>query len=176
MESIFSTQNLQTFLRRKNLRPPGPPGPPGPRPPGPPGPRPCGRSPAGRSGRSPAGRSGRSPAGRSGRSPAGRSVAVLSGPRGVATVLVSSAMVLFFFLPACFGGTGPVQGTQTRCLDTSQDRLPSSAGVISGAILQKPQISLTRWLPFRSGQALPRSSRRRPLAARSASCASRGSP
>src|SRR5215471_3745885 len=35
MSSIFSTQNLQTFLRRKNLRPPGPPsrGPPGPRPP-----------------------------------------------------------------------------------------------------------------------------------------------
>src|SRR5262252_2737015 len=35
MSSIFSTQNLQTFLRRKNLRPPGPPpsrGPPGPRP------------------------------------------------------------------------------------------------------------------------------------------------
>jgi hypothetical protein len=28
--SIFSTQNLQTFLRRKNFRPPGPPGPPGP--------------------------------------------------------------------------------------------------------------------------------------------------
>src|SRR5579864_819072 len=38
MSSIFSTQNLQTFLRRKNLRPPGPPsrgGPPGPRPPPP---------------------------------------------------------------------------------------------------------------------------------------------
>src|SRR5271156_5131505 len=38
MASIFSTQNLQTFLRRKNLRPP-PPGPlgraPGGRPPGP---------------------------------------------------------------------------------------------------------------------------------------------
>src|SRR5947209_3446989 len=31
MESIFSTQNLQTFLRRKNLRPPSrPPEPPGP--------------------------------------------------------------------------------------------------------------------------------------------------
>src|SRR6185312_9864274 len=26
MASIFSVQNLQTFLRRKNLRPPGPPG------------------------------------------------------------------------------------------------------------------------------------------------------
>src|SRR5690348_2403266 len=41
MASIFSVQNLQTFLRRKNLpRPPGPPGPPG-RPPGrPPGPDP----------------------------------------------------------------------------------------------------------------------------------------
>src|SRR6185437_14417426 len=39
MASIFSVQNLQTFLRRKNLRPPGPP-------PGPPGP-PCGRGPRG---------------------------------------------------------------------------------------------------------------------------------
>src|SRR5208337_1627155 len=50
--SIFSTQNLQTFLRRKNLRPPsrGPPGPP------------AGRGPRGgplRSGRSPPLRSGR---------------------------------------------------------------------------------------------------------------------
>src|ERR1700739_682065 len=47
MASIFSVQNLQTFLRRKNLpRPPGPPDPPGRppgRPPGPPGP-PDGRS------------------------------------------------------------------------------------------------------------------------------------
>src|ERR1700733_12309376 len=49
MASIFSTQNLQTFLRRKNLRPP-PPGPlgrpPGGRPPGPedPGPEPSGRA------------------------------------------------------------------------------------------------------------------------------------
>src|ERR1017187_6126242 len=52
MPSIFSTQNLQTFLRRKNLRPPsrGPPGPP------------PGRGPRGgplRSGRSPPLRSGR---------------------------------------------------------------------------------------------------------------------
>src|SRR5450755_1630195 len=41
MPSIFSTQNLQTFLRRKNFRPPsrGPPGPP-------PG-RPAGRGPRG---------------------------------------------------------------------------------------------------------------------------------
>src|SRR5258708_30356935 len=30
MFSIFSTQNLQTFLRRKNLRPPSRGGPPGP--------------------------------------------------------------------------------------------------------------------------------------------------
>src|SRR5579859_3809334 len=49
MSSIFSTQNLQTFLRRKNLRPPPPSrgGPPGPRPPPPPPNR--GRSPPGRS-------------------------------------------------------------------------------------------------------------------------------
>src|ERR1700686_5269802 len=50
MSSIFSTQNLQTFLRRKNLRPPPPSrgGPPGPRPPPPPpnlGLSPLGRSP-----------------------------------------------------------------------------------------------------------------------------------
>src|ERR1700686_2222340 len=47
MSSIFSTQNLQTFLRRKNLRPPPPSrgGPPGPRPPPPPN---RGRSPPGR--------------------------------------------------------------------------------------------------------------------------------
>src|ERR1700689_3769833 len=51
MSSIFSTQNLQTFLRRKNLRPPPPSrgGPPGPRPPppkrgrSPPGPPPLER-------------------------------------------------------------------------------------------------------------------------------------
>src|SRR5215471_14349592 len=47
MASIFSTQNLHTFLRRKYLRPPGPPSRP---PPGPPG-RGGRRSP--RSGRSP---------------------------------------------------------------------------------------------------------------------------
>src|ERR1022692_373003 len=53
MSSSFSTQNLQTFLRRKNLRPPPPSrgGPPGPRPPPPPpnrGRSPLGRSPLGR--------------------------------------------------------------------------------------------------------------------------------
>src|SRR5580700_11567346 len=48
MSSIFSTQNLQTFLRRKNLRPPSRGGPPGPRPPPPPPPN-RGRSPLGRS-------------------------------------------------------------------------------------------------------------------------------
>src|SRR5258708_20481580 len=47
MFSIFSTQNLQTFLRRKNLRPPSRGGPPGPRPPPPPPNR--GRSPPERS-------------------------------------------------------------------------------------------------------------------------------
>src|SRR5205807_1105550 len=53
MFSIFSTQNLQTFLRRKNLRPPSRGGPPGPeRPPK----RDGGRSPPER-GPSPAGRS-----------------------------------------------------------------------------------------------------------------------
>src|SRR5882757_11573592 len=51
MSSIFSVQNLQTFFRRKNLRPPSRGGPPGPRPPPPPpnrGRSPLGRSPLGR--------------------------------------------------------------------------------------------------------------------------------
>src|SRR3984957_17459970 len=78
MASIFSTQNLQTFLRRKYLRPPS-------RPPGPPG-RGGRRS---RSGRSP--NDGRSPPG--GRSPpAGRSPPELVP--AVAVALVSSAMML----------------------------------------------------------------------------------
>ena len=104
MESIFSTQNLQTFLRRKNLRPAaGPPGPPGPRPPG-------RRSPPGRSPRD---------------APDGLLPDGLDDPRTdarrraldargvVVTVLVSSAMVPFFFLPArlfvlSVGGIGPL--------------------------------------------------------------------
>src|SRR5439155_10366429 len=77
MFSIFSTQNLQTFLRRKNLRPPSRGGPPGPeRPPE------RGRSPPGRSPRGP------SPPDRCpsrGASPAGRSAA---------GVLISSAISL----------------------------------------------------------------------------------
>src|ERR1700690_2594056 len=75
MASIFSTQNLQTFLRRKYLRPPS-------RPPGPPG-RGGRRSP-----RSPPPNEGRSPEGRS--PPAGRSPPEL----GAAVALVSSAMML----------------------------------------------------------------------------------
>src|SRR5580700_4103834 len=60
MSAIFSVQNLQTFLRRKNLRPPSRGGPPGPdRPPPPPPKR--GRSPPPE--RSPKGRDGRSDAG-----------------------------------------------------------------------------------------------------------------
>src|ERR1700690_2025013 len=99
MLSIFSTQNLQTFLRRKYLRPPSrPPGPPGP--PGRGGrrsPPPKERSPP-PEGRSPEGRSeaGRSEAGRSeaGRSPDGRSPPEdPSVPAGDAD-LVSSAMML----------------------------------------------------------------------------------
>src|SRR5208282_206368 len=60
MSAIFSVQNLQTFLRRKNLRPPSRGGPPGPDRPPPPK---RGRSPEGLKpsrGPSPAGRSGRS--------------------------------------------------------------------------------------------------------------------
>src|SRR5580704_3110320 len=60
MSAIFSVQNLQTFLRRKNLRPPSRGGPPGPdRPPPPPPPPNRGRSPPER-GPSPDGRDGRS--------------------------------------------------------------------------------------------------------------------
>src|SRR6202035_4002545 len=58
MSAIFSVQNLQTFLRRKNLRPPSRGGPPGPERPPPPPPN-LGRSPPER-GPSPAGRDGRS--------------------------------------------------------------------------------------------------------------------
>src|SRR4029077_5695153 len=80
MSSIFSTQNLQTFLRRKNLRPPSRGGPPPGRPP--------------KRGRSPPGRSPRGPSGRCpsrGASPAGRSPTVFS-------VLVSSAIILLHSL------------------------------------------------------------------------------
>src|ERR1700704_648031 len=72
MASIFSTQNLQTFLRRKYLRPPSRP------PPGPPGR-------GGRRSRSP--NEGRSPDGRS--PPAGR-----SEPELAVVALTSSAMML----------------------------------------------------------------------------------
>src|SRR5450755_1299291 len=84
MASIFSTQNLQTFLRRKYLRPPS-------RPPGPPGPP--GRG--GRRSRSPPPKE-RSPLGRSppeGRSPEGRSPPE-DDPAGAEVDLVSSAMML----------------------------------------------------------------------------------
>src|SRR5208337_1845612 len=62
MSAIFSVQNLQTFLRRKNFRPPSRGGPPGPERPPPPPPPKRGRSPPER-GPSPEGRDGRSPAG-----------------------------------------------------------------------------------------------------------------
>src|SRR5271166_1872419 len=58
MSAIFSVQNLQTFLRRKNFRPPSRGGPPGPERPPPPPPN-RGRSPPER-GPSPEGREGRS--------------------------------------------------------------------------------------------------------------------
>src|SRR5580693_3809167 len=57
MSAIFSVQNLQTFLRRKNFRPPSRGGPPGPERPPPPPPN-RGRSPPPE--RSPKGREGRS--------------------------------------------------------------------------------------------------------------------
>src|SRR5277367_118607 len=62
MSAIFSVQNLQTFLRRKNLRPPSRGGPPGPERPPPPPPN-RGRSPPPERGPSPDGREGRSATG-----------------------------------------------------------------------------------------------------------------
>src|SRR5271166_5582188 len=62
MSAIFSVQNLQTFLRRKNLRPPSRGGPPGPERP-PPLPPNRGRSPPPERGPSPDGRDGRSATG-----------------------------------------------------------------------------------------------------------------
>src|SRR5258708_9472294 len=76
MFSIFSTQNLQTFLRRKNLRPPSRGGPPGPE-----------RPPKRDGGRSPPER---------GPSPAGRSP--------VDGVLVSSAIILLHLSAGFFTG------------------------------------------------------------------------
>src|SRR3982074_2586772 len=76
MFSIFSTQNLQTFLRRKNLRPPSRGGPPGPE-----------RPPKRDGGRSPPER---------GPSPAGRSP--------VDGVLVSSAIILLHLSAGSFAG------------------------------------------------------------------------
>src|SRR5271168_262102 len=63
MSAIFSVQNLQTFLRRKNLRPPSRGGPPGPERPPPPPPPNRGRSPPPERGPSPDGREGRSATG-----------------------------------------------------------------------------------------------------------------
>src|SRR3984893_2654916 len=77
MSAVFAVQNLQTFLRRKNLRPPSRGGPPGPdRPPPPPLPN-RGRSPPPE----------RSPKGLDGRSPAGAGAFVSS----VITLLLNSA-------------------------------------------------------------------------------------
>src|SRR5271165_354414 len=82
MPSIFSTQNLQTFLRRKNLRPPSRGPAPGPEPG-----RPPGRGPRGPPSRGPPSRG----------PPSGRSVgaSVVATPVSGAAVLIdSSAMIL----------------------------------------------------------------------------------
>src|ERR1700684_2418331 len=91
MSAIFSVQNLQTFLRRKNFRPPSRGGPPGPERPPPPPPPKRGRSPPPE----------RSPKGREGRSPDGAgafvsSVIILFGLRGRRSKTVASRN--------CFGG------------------------------------------------------------------------
>src|ERR1700726_709137 len=118
MSSIFSTQNLQTFLRRKNLRPPPPSrgGPPGPRPPPPPPKR--GRSPPGRS-----------PPGRSplGRSPLERG---LSLGADCSAAFVSSAIVLLFVgsrfprhLILCHSERSEESAFARRIHECRQDRL-----------------------------------------------------
>src|ERR1017187_4372621 len=87
MPSIFSTQNLQTFLRRKNFRPPPPP-PPGP--PEPPPGRPAGRGPRGAPEPPP-------PPPSRGAPPSGRALgaSVVAAPAPGAVVLLdSSAMIL----------------------------------------------------------------------------------
>src|SRR5271165_1526808 len=82
MPSIFSTQNLQTFLRRKNLRPPSRGPAPGPEPG-----RPPGRGPRGPPSRGPPSRG--PPSGRT----AGTSV-VATPVSGAAVFVDSSAMIL----------------------------------------------------------------------------------
>src|SRR5580658_5403357 len=99
MASIFSTQNLQTFLRRKYLRPPPPP--PSRPPPGPPG-RDDGR---------------RSP--RSGRSP----------PEDDSDALVSSAMMLLNPVVSHWSfvvGQRPEANDQRRLLRRSRGSFPSN--------------------------------------------------
>src|SRR4051812_1947855 len=95
MLSILSVQNLQTFLRRKNLRPPSRP------PEGRPPPPPC-RGP---------------PCGRAGRSGAEVAVVVFSDAAGVG-LLFSSAITLLLLRP--FGprdGTMPVDSVQLQRLN-----------------------------------------------------------
>src|SRR5260370_25740751 len=106
MFSIFSTQNLQTFLRRKNLRPPSRGGPPGPdRPPPPPPPK-RGRSPPPE----------RSPKGRDGRSVAG------------AGALVSSVITLLLKSVA----SGQRQASQTSLASETPGLNPWSRVVLGG--------------------------------------------
>src|SRR5271157_297818 len=83
MPSIFSTQNLHTFLRRKNFRPPSRAPPPGPE---------LGRPPA-RGPRGPPSRG--APSGRA----VGASVIAAAPASGAAVLMDSSAMVLLVSYP-----------------------------------------------------------------------------
>src|SRR5215469_3834628 len=110
MSSIFSTQNLQTFLRRKNLRPPGPPpsrGPPGPRP----GPPNLGRSPPGLP---PSLRGGLSLA-------AACSGALVSSAITLLFLVAQSSDVQFFFIP-----TNPLLFRANTVVIPSEGRNPLS--------------------------------------------------
>src|SRR5271155_3015263 len=105
MSAIFSVQNLQTFLRRKNFRPPSRGGPPGPERPPPPPPPNRGRSPPPE----------RSPKGRDGRSVAG--------------AFVSSVITLLNQWPVV-GDQWPVKSLRTRRQERVTDHWPLTTSLM----------------------------------------------
>src|ERR1019366_2218356 len=112
MPSIFSTQNLQIFLRRKNFRPPPPP------PPGPPGPPPApppGRGPRGAPYPPPP----PPPPPSRGAPPSVRATgasAVAAPAPGAAFLLDSSAMILLLYSVGLTEHSGrQAQSLQDRC-------------------------------------------------------------
>src|SRR5208337_595839 len=128
MPSIFSTQNLQTFLRRKNLRPPsrGPPGPP-----------------PGRGLRGPL-RSGRSPPLRSGR---------LSPPLDPADpvgAFVSSAIMLLLSLNSLADGRGAHFSTDRHANDRrATNQVPTKPALRPVFLSPLPALPVSLALPER---------------------------